>query len=157
MKILDNVEKICSFSVNDWHLAVMLLPHIKEHLEKNNEVNVFFQENFEEKINTLLEKLNLKEDMKNKLKNINWNNNEFDCLRDNNNVKKIIFVYGSINYIRNIDLQIENIASENKDITYKIVNCFNTNEIGNNTLGILREHSKVLNTVGLINSKEYIG
>ena len=67
----DNIKKICNFYVSDWHLAVMLLPYINKEINKGTKITTVFQNNMKNNIETLVRKLNLKNEKE--ILQIDWN------------------------------------------------------------------------------------
>ena len=67
----DNIKKICNFYVSDWHLAVMLLPYINKEINKGTKITTVFQNNMRNNIETLVRKLNLKNEKE--ILQIDWN------------------------------------------------------------------------------------
>ena len=150
----NNIEKICGFYVNDWHLAVMLLPYIKNETIKNKKIITFLEENIEQNINTLLSKLNLEEKIKNKIQNIKWASTkaikystiekELRKYPDDN----IILVTGKREHIENINKSIEKYIKNNKIQNIKIINCYEVSGFNKNIREVLDCHDKILNTAG---------
>ena len=60
MEILkNNIEKICSFYVSDWHLVTMLLPYINKQINEKVNIITVLEKDIQENIITILNKLNL--------------------------------------------------------------------------------------------------
>ena len=153
----NNIEKFCSFYVNDWHLVTMLLPYINKQINEKANIVTILENNLEENIQTLIKKLNLTHEEKilsldwkrtngikyseveNKIKNIESGN----CLN-------IIFINGSKNNIdiinKNIDKALKSAKIKNAFI--KIIDCFEVSEFNINMQEILNSHDKILNTSG---------
>ncbi len=55
-----NIIKVCSFCINDWHLATMLLPHINKAINKNENIQTIFEKSLKNNIEELISKMNLK-------------------------------------------------------------------------------------------------
>ena len=68
-------EKTCLFCASDYHLEMILLPYIKQRVDKNKIV-IFTENNLEESINVVLNKVNLSEIDKEKIRSLNWKNTE---------------------------------------------------------------------------------
>lgn len=66
----NNIEKLCSFYVSDWHLVTMLLPYINKQINEKANIITILEKGIEENIRTLIKKLNLKNEEK--ILNINW-------------------------------------------------------------------------------------
>lgn len=145
-----NVKKTCSFYVSNWHLTVMLLPYIKNEVEKNEQIKTFLEENLEENINTLIKKLNFKNQINEKIKNINWKNNEKINIKN----ETTILVAGKEEYVEKINKKLDEYF-KNTERKVKIINCYEASSI-NSAKEILEKHSKILNTAGEKNIKEVI-
>ena len=171
------VEKLCSFYVSNWHLVTMLLPYINEKIEKNTKIITILENNIEENIKKLLERLNLKN--KEKILKINWKNFNSQKYEEvskylsekNKNIENIIIKEknkNSKNVINNsknsegviilVNGTKENIEVNNANIQKwlkkakinkaKIINFFEVTEFNNKISEILDNHDKVFNTSG---------
>ena len=55
MEILkNNIEKICSFYVSDWHLVTMLLPYINKQINEKANIVTILESDIEKNIQTLI-------------------------------------------------------------------------------------------------------
>ena len=102
-------DKVCAFYASDYHFEMMTLPYISKKLDESKKVVILSENNLNDTINVLMERTNLKTDKKNKILNLNWNNNDLEKFRMiSENVKNqeetIIFVKGKENYIENMYL-----------------------------------------------------
>lgn len=153
------IEKICSFYVSDWHLVTMLLPYVNKEINEKANIITVLEEDIEENIVTLIDRLNLKN--KEKILNINWKkSNGIKYSEIKNKIKQeasedklnIIFITGSKSYMDITNKNIEKFLKENskkyKQINIKIVNCFEVGDFNTNIIDILSEHTKILNTSG---------
>ena len=52
-------EKNCMFYVSDYHFEMISLPYISKRIEENKKIIILTEENLNETINTLVEKINL--------------------------------------------------------------------------------------------------
>lgn len=146
----NNLTKLCSFYVSDWHLVTMILPYINQKINEQSEIITILEKDIKENIKTLLEKLNLKNEEK--ILNINWNKNQaiinsIKRAKDTNEI--VIFINGSSEFINAQNEKLEkylNTHYVNKKI--KIVNCYEIIKYEGNINKILDEHDKVLNTSG---------
>ena len=146
----NNLTKLCSFYVSDWHLVTMLLPYINQKINEQAKIATILEKDIEENVITLVEKLNLKN--KEKILNLNWNKNE-DLKRD---VKKlrdekqlVIFINGSKKFIEKQNIKVmKYFETHNIKQTVKIVNCYEVMEFNGSIQEILDEHDKILNTSG---------
>lgn len=149
------IEKVCGFYVSDWHLVTMLLPYINSKIEENTKIATILEDEMEEKIKTLLEKLNLKN--KEEILNINWKSLKSKKYTDisktlkkqiEQNTKNIIIVNGSKEYIEKNNINIEKWIKNANVKNIKIINFFEVTEFNSNIMGILDSHNKILNTSG---------
>lgn len=146
---MKNVSKMCSFYVNGWHLIIMILPYISKEIEKN-QIIIINEENLEVHLKSILDKLNICEEMKEKIINLNWKkteniDNKLKGIKENSN----IFVIGNKKYIEKVN---EKIEKTNKKLT--IINCFEVLQFNQNMEEILTSHDKVLNTSGIRDIEE---
>ena len=144
-------EKICTFFVSDYHFEMISLPYIDKKLEENEEIIILTENNLEDTIQTLLSKMNFKEDRKKKILSINWKNDDFakfkEIKREVENQNKVtIFIKGKENYIRNINKNIE--GRINKSSHIKVVDCYDVEEIGSNMDTVMASYKSILSTSG---------
>ena len=160
MEILkNNIEKICSFYVSDWHLVTMLLPYINKQINEKANIITLLEIDIEENIKTLIQKLNLKNE--NKILSLNWKKSngkkysevkkkikDLKCKDELN----VIFINGGKEYIDSTNKNIEKFIDENKNkydkTKIKIVDCFEVGEFNLNLQEILHTHDSILNTSG---------
>lgn len=150
---ISNYSKLCSFYISDWHLVTMLLPYINKKINEQIEIATILEKDIKENVNTLVEKLNLKN--KEKILNLEWNkkdireNNIIKNLLSNTNNEKIIIVNGNKEYIEKVNLKLEEyINGRNIKSKIKIINCYEIVEFDGSITEILDKHDKVLNTSG---------
>ena len=153
------IEKICSFYVSDWHLVTMLLPYINKQINEKANIITVLEKDIEENIETLIDKLNLKN--REKILKINWKkSNGIKYSEIKNKMKEkviedklnIIFINGNKSYMDITNKNVEKFLQENskkyKEINIKIINCFEVGDFNTNIIDILSEHTKILNTSG---------
>ena len=160
MKILtNNIEKLCSFYVSDWHLVTMLLPYINKQINEKANIITILENDIEENIRILTKKLNLKNEEK--ILSLNWrrtNGIKYSELQkklkklEERDVLNVIFINGKKEYIditnKNVEKFLENNKDKYKEINIKIINCFEVSEFNLNMQEILDAHDKILNTSG---------
>ena len=143
-------EKICAFYASDYHFEMISLPYINEKLEKNEEVVILSENDLEETINKVLEKINLKEEKKKKILKLNWNNDKekFDSIKEKCLDKKdmVVFIKGNKKYIQSANQNIEKFVPKDKSL--EIIDCYNIEEINNNVQDIIQNYDNVLQTAG---------
>lgn len=144
-------EKICAFYASDYHFEMISLPYIERKLEEKNEVIILTENNLEETIKILISRMNLAEEKKKRILDINWNNDDLTKFKQikeklEKNKNMIIFVKGKENYIKNINRNIEkwiNIADH-----VKVINCYDMEEISEKLDDIMDQYKKLLSTCG---------
>lgn len=134
----ERIEKICSFYVSDFHLEMILIPYINEKIEKNEEVEIISEKDLRETVNTLVSKMNINEDNKKKILELNWDKSQGTELKEN------IIVVGTKSYLEKINNKIE----EGKTRNIKVVNCFDFEEVKGDMGNIIKKYDKSLNTLG---------
>lgn len=144
-------EKSCVFYVSDYHFEMISLPYISKKLEENKKVLILTEENLEDTIETLIEKINLKEEKKNKIMNINWNKDDDNKLKEIKNEianqnEIEIFIKGKEEYIKNVNKNIKNVVNDYKNI--KIIDCYNIEEVDKKMNNIIGNYDKIISTVG---------
>ena len=144
-------EKICAFYASDYHFEMISLPYIDRRMENNDEIVILTENDLEKTMNTLLAKINLKEDKKKKILRLNWKNNDLEKFKMiKEKVKKeqdiIIFIKGKENYIHNVNQNIEKWIPKEKNI--KIIDCYDIGEVGENLNEVMGKYKKVLQTTG---------
>ena len=157
-KIKNNIEKLCSFYVSDWHMVTMLLPYINKKTEENVNIITILEQDIEENIKMLIKKLNLKNE--NKILELNWKKttgikyeetkNKMQNLIDKEN--NIILISGSKAFIDGTNCNMKKFFEENidkfEDVNIKVINCYEVGDFNFNITAILQQHDKILNTSG---------
>ena len=158
----DNIKKICNFYVSDWHLAVMLLPYINKEINKGTKITTVFQNNMRNNIETLVRKLNLKNEKE--ILQIDWNTKNNSILE--RYVKENLSGGEENLFIINGDKEYEE-KSKEKVIEYigknktkknfiKIVDCYEVEQNEEKMYNIIKMHDCVLNTSGEHNIEKII-
>ncbi|MBR0351456.1 MAG: hypothetical protein IJH76_06550 [Clostridia bacterium] len=141
---MENKENSCVFFASDYHLEMIMLPYINKKFNENKNVYVFTENNLEQTINTLIEKVNIDNNIKNRVLNINWKDedeNKYKELINKNNA--VVFIKGNENYINKVNKNIQQIKQINN---LEIIDCYNLEEIGNKMPKIITEHSNIITT-----------
>ncbi len=144
-------DKVCAFYASDYHFEMMTLPYISKKLDESKKIVILSENDLNDTINVLIERTNLKTDKKNKILNLNWNNNDLEKFRMiSENVKNqeetIIFVKGKENYINNVNKNIEKWIENN--VNSKVINCYDIQEIGSEINRIMENYGRILSTSG---------
>lgn len=143
-------EKICSFFVSDFHFEMISLPYISRSLEENKNVIIMTENNLKDTIQVLVSKMNLKEDKKKNILNLNWENKDIEKFKilkkcTDEDKQTIILIKGKENYIKNVN---ENIQKwiENKNV--KVIDCYEIEEMGEKIDLVMSRYDRVLGTMG---------
>lgn len=141
-----NSNKMCLFCASDYHLEMILLPYIKERINKLEFV-IFTQNSLEKTIKVVLDRVNIDESFKEKIKKLNWKNSDeekFNYIeKDIISKKEIsIIVNGDYEYIKNINNRLRNII--NKEIN--IIDCFHIGDINVDIDELSKNYHCILNT-----------
>ena len=155
----NQIKKICSFYVNEWHLTTMMLPYINKRIEKGIFISTILEKEIQEKIQELVEKMNLKPETKEQVLQINWKKNsitdtkkiEQEWERQLQNHDEIeIIATGDQKRFQNLDAILEKIMRKEEFAKKKatIVHCYDIANLDNRNEQ-LKEHHSILNTAGV--------
>ena len=158
----NNVLKICSFYVSDWHLTVMLLPFVEEQIEKGENLQTILKKNITYNMKEILNRIQIKDTTKLEILNVEWKNRnilkygeirKFMNKSTRNQKTVTIIIEGDkerIEYInKNIDKWIQKQDRKIARKQIRIINCYEVNEFNENLQEILDKHDKILNTSGI--------
>ena len=149
------VEKLCGFYVSDWHLTTTILPYINSKIDEKTKVITILENNIEENIKVLMEKLNLKN--KNEILSIRWTSVDSKKYTDIENIlnteitkdtENIILISGNKNFIEIINSSINKWLDNTSVKSIKIIDFFEVTEFNSDIVNILDGHDKILNTSG---------
>lgn len=151
----ENIMKLCSFYVSDWHLVTMLLPYINRKINEKEKIVTVLENDIKNNVETLVKRLNLRNEEE--ILNINWSKKDNyisinKLLNDNIKENIIIIVNGTKEYINEANKNIDEIIKKNIDKieqkNIKIINCYEIVEFNGSIVEILDKHDKILNTSG---------
>ena len=152
----NNLTKLCSFYVSDWHLVTMLLPYINQKINEQAKIATILEKDIKQNVETLVEKLNLKN--KEKILNLNWSTQDKVKAKINElekNQELVIFINGSKEFIeKNNEKLTKYFQTHLIRNEIKIINCYEVIEFNGDISEILDEHDKILNTSGEKEIKE---
>ncbi len=148
---LETKEKICSFYASDYHFEMIALPYMCKSLEENKDVVILTENDLNDTMKTLLSRMNLKEDKKEAILNLDWENNDlnkFKKIKSNveNNQDMVIFIKGKENYIKNANQNLEKWTSKIENL--KIIDCYDIEEVTEKANDIISKYNKILRTAG---------
>ena len=145
-------EKLCSFYVSNAHLVTMLIPYLSRKIKEGNNFIIFTQNNLENEVEMLLSKINIKEEEKQKIRNINWKKSLYqeNVIKEKleNNIENLyIIINGDNEYVEKINEKVERINEKyQKNVT--IIDCYEVLQVNQEINKILNNHDKILNTSG---------
>lgn len=149
----DNIKRICNFYVSDWHLAVMLLPYINKEINEGVKITTIFERDMKDNIETLVGRLNLKNE--DKILHINWNNKNNDIenyIQGNIDDKRqnLFIINGNREYIEDINEKLFKCIKEKKvkKGSIKIIDCYEIGKDEEKMYDIIKMHDSILNTLG---------
>ena len=158
----DNIKKICNFYVSDWHLAVMLLPYINKEINKGTKITTVFQNNMRNNIETLVRKLNLKNEKE--ILQIDWNTKNNSLLERylienfSGGEENLFIINGDKEYVEKSNEKVIEYIGKNKTKKnfIKIVDCYEVEQNEEKMYNIIKMHDCVLNTSGEHNIEKII-
>ncbi len=160
--MLNNIKRVCGFYVSSIHLITMILPYVKNQINMNAKFETILEYNFKENIDNVLSNLIINEEERQKILDINWNNDKIQKYSNienrlnkllNKNVNINILISGSKKYIEEANKLIEKYLNKNinkiSDIEITIINCYEVSEFDDNIREILDNHELIINTSGI--------
>ena len=142
--MVENVEaqRYCRLYVNDMHLIVMLIPYIERELEKKEKIITILENDLENEIDTIVKKVNLGREKKNKIKRINWKKNLLSKEQIGEIKGETILIKGSYEFIQSVN---EVLKTEDN----RVIDCYDIDTFEQNSRTILEQHNAILNTSGI--------
>lgn len=142
--MVENVEaqRYCSLYVNDMHLIVMLIPYIERELEKKEKIITILENDLENEIDTIVKKVNLGREKKNKIKRINWKKNLLSKEQIGEIKGETILIKGNYEFIQSVN---EVLKTEDNIV----IDCYDIDTFEQNSRTILEQHNAILNTSGI--------
>ena len=144
---------------SDYHFEMIGLLNIRKELKENKEIIVLTQNNLEETVKTVLSRITMNEEEKEKIRKINWTENleaKYKQIQNAIEQNKILSIYikGEEKFIKNQNKKIEElIKQENKMENIAITDCYDFSEIAEKGNEIIKEYDEVLLTNNKINTK----
>lgn len=148
-----NLKRMSSFYVNEVHLITMLLPYMERKVSEENKIYTVLENSLEKTINLLLSKLNLKDELKTKIKSIDWKSKNMNDYRNlekeiNSNEPNYIIINGNEKYVREINKMLKKYKKNHEENNIILINCYDIVEFNKNIVDILDNTDKILNTSG---------
>ncbi len=154
------IERCCLFCASDYHLEMLILPYICSKVEKENFI-IITQNNLEDSIKIVLDRINIKKDLKDKINNLGWKENTYECenffnnylnknkIKIEKNKKNINFVInGDYLYIMEKNKMIrENLKKLDIDMKINIIDCFHIEDKNVDAEKLSKNYGKIINTL----------
>ncbi len=140
-------DMICSFCVNDYHLAVMITPYIYEEINKGKKVITFLNRDLDEYFRKVIATNKKFWEEEKIFERVDMKKTRFDKISEKfENVQNddVVIVAGDNEFIDRINRLLINFHTN-----FTLVNCFNVSDIIKNENFKVSDYSKILNTKGL--------
>lgn len=141
-----NTNKMCLFCASDYHLEMILLPYIKERID-NSKFIILTENNLEETLKTLLNRLNIDDKSKKKLWNLGWKDKNIKDIeqikaeiKDDKEIN--IIINGEYDYIKAINNHLKDLTNEK----INIIDCFHVGDCNVDIDNIRKDYKYILNT-----------
>ncbi|MCI8273581.1 MAG: hypothetical protein HFJ55_05830 [Clostridia bacterium] len=134
-----NIDKMCSFYVSDFHLEMILVPYINQKIDEKENINIITEKDLKGTMEVVMSKMNLENERKEEILNLGWEKNNKQ-IQDKTN----IIVIGTEEYIKEKNKEIQEANKKGLNI----VNCYEFEEVKDNIGNIINEHNRSLNTLG---------
>ena len=129
------------FYVSEYHLEMILLPFVNRKIEEQEKIIINTEYNLEDTMKVLLNRMNLKEENKEKILGLNWNKKEKQEMYNKSNIITI----GRQEYIDKINYEIK---QENLN-NIRILDCYKFDEIKEEIKDITNKYDGNFNTSSL--------
>lgn len=141
-----NLEKICNFSVSDWHMITVIISHLKNDSMYSKPIAFISEKNLKNDFDFLLNKFNLNETEIKIFKNIPWYNNTttLGICKDSTYI-----INGSYDYINKTNKYFDNLFNNEIDKNITLINCYDTFNKNLPIRNILDNNDKILVTTGI--------
>lgn len=139
---------ICSFCVNEYHLAVIIIPYIYNAMNEKKKIITFFDRGIRDISMKVINTNELFWKNKNVFSDINWDKVKFEKLAqkfENVQDNDIVIVAGKDDFIERINRLLINFHTN-----FTLVNCYNVKDIAKNDNFKISNYGKLLNTKGLV-------
>lgn len=131
----NELKKTCCFYVSEFHLEMILMPYIREKIEQD--ITIISDKNLKETLDILINKVNLNEEIKQKVQNLGWEGNR--KIKENSNV----IIIGEKSFIENKNKEINN-----KNVL-SVLDCYDFEKEKDNIANIIKNYNNSLNTMGI--------
>ena len=74
-------EKLCLFFASDYHFEMISLPYINKELKKDKNVVIISENDLNNTLSTVLDRVNLKPEDRERIVKIDWNNKNIKAVK----------------------------------------------------------------------------
>ena len=135
----EDIEKMCSFYVSDFHLEMILVPYLNKKIDNKEDIKIITEKNLQDSIKILISRMNMPEEKKQKILDLGWDKNENLLMKKSN-----FIIIGSEAYIKEKNKEIKQLNMPN----LTIVDCYDFEEVKENINDIKSNYNNNLNTLG---------
>lgn len=134
-------KKMYVFYVSEFHLEMILLPFVNKKIEEKEKIIINTEYDLEDTMKVLLNRMNLKEENKEKILGLNWNKKEKQEMYNKSNIITI----GRQEYIDKINSEIK---QENLN-NIRMLDCYKFDDIKEEISNIANKYDGNFNTSSL--------
>ena len=134
-------KKMYVFYVSEFHLEMILLPFVNKKIEEKEKIIINTEYDLEDTMKVLLNRMNLKEENKEKILGLNWNKKEKQEMYNKSNIITI----GRQEYIDKINYEIK---QENLN-NIRMLDCYKFDDIKEEISDIANKYDGNFNTSSL--------
>lgn len=134
-------KKMYVFYVSEFHLEMILLPFVNKKIEEKEKIIINTEYDLEDTMKVLLNRMNLKEENKEKILGLNWNKKEKQEMYNESNIITI----GRQEYIDKINYEIK---QENLN-NIRMLDCYKFDDIKEEISDIANKYDGNFNTSSL--------
>lgn len=134
-------KKMYVFYVSEFHLEMILLPFVNKKIEEKEKIIINTEYDLEDTMKVLLNRMNLKEENKEKILDLNWNKKEKQEMYNKSNIITI----GRQEYIDKINSEIK---QENLN-NIRMLDCYKFDDIKEEISDIANKYDGNFNTSSL--------
>ena len=113
-------------------------------MDNNKNVKIFSQNDLEKTVNTLVSKINLKDDRKEEILNLDWSKKDNLDSVETIDENSVVFIKGEEDYINRVNQKLK----ENNLDNIKVINCYEIDEVKDHVDNIMEKYDRILNTEG---------
>ena len=134
-----NIEKMCSFYVSDFHLEMILVPFLNKKMDNKEDIKIISERDLQDSVKILISRMNIPEERKQKILDLGWDKDENALTKKSN-----FIIIGSEEYIKEKNREIKQMNMPN----LTIVDCYDFEQVKENINNIKSSYNNNLNTLG---------